>query len=134
MSDEKNYDAENLQMLRDEANQVLLDDLVRLVRASPVTQREIERLNGWSDRYLSGVLSGNVRLTTLHMFGILRALDLAPEQVFERLYGERRAVGSEIDEIRQRIAGFDEVFKRLKEQGVLDGVGPDGAQGKKEDG
>jgi len=111
-------EAEPQQHHRDAAVERLRQELKRRVRASDQTQRAIEDANGFSHGYLSQVLQGHVTLTARHVFGILFALDIPPENFFWRLFrGSRR--DEPLSEIRERMDRYDAAIKQLEDKGVL---------------
>ncbi len=103
---------------REEGVERVRQELRRLVRASDRTQREIERANDFTERYLSQVLQGKVTLTIRHLYGILLALERTPEEFFAHLAG-RDATVPGFDEIRERMARYDAAIDELERGGLL---------------
>lgn len=107
------------QYSRDSAVEKLRQELKLQVRASDLTQRAIEDANGFSHGYLSQVLQGHVTLTARHVFGILIALGIPPEEFFWRLFRGARRVEEPMSEIRERMDRYDAAIKELRDKGVL---------------
>ncbi|RMH15641.1 MAG: XRE family transcriptional regulator [Acidobacteria bacterium] len=99
--------------------------LRRRVRASDLTQRHIERLNGWKPGYLSQVLRGHITLTVRHLVGILQALDVPLEAFVAELAPGWRPHDPEASELRQRLARYDAALDELRQKGLLDDGGWD---------
>lgn len=105
---------------REEAVDRVREELYRLVRQSPKTQRAIERENGFARGYLSQVLHGNMALTARHVLGILLALEIPPGLFFTRMFPEADSEADEaLDEIRERLARYDSALRQLEEKGLL---------------
>ncbi len=125
---------------RDVAVTKVLAELRLAVRQNDMTQREIEKQNGYARGYLSQVLNGHMSLTARHILAILFSLDIPPGNFFARLFpdpegsvfGEPISLGyppggygSEgmLSEIRERMAHYDSVIEELQQKGVLNREG-----------
>lgn len=120
-----NFENPALQEL-DEAVEQVRRRLRDQVRLSPLSQRQIEDNLGWSRGYLSQVLQGHITLSVGHLMGILRALDRRPEDFFAELGGGSSSSYATLspeafDEIRQRMAFYDQAFAQLRAKGLLNG-------------
>ncbi len=107
-----------MQQERDEIVDQIRSELARLVRNSQMTQRQLEKLNGFRQGYLSQVLKGHITLSVRHLLGILMAVDKSPAEFFASVLTEEG--DPEMDEIRQRMARYDAAFQALEERGFLD--------------
>ena len=76
---------ENLVRERDEVADRIRRELSALVREHGWTQRRVEKANGYSKGYLSQVLKGHITLTVRHLYGILLAIGMSPEELFARV-------------------------------------------------
>ena len=85
------------------------------VKRAAVSQRQIEEAAGWSRGYLSQVLQGHITLTVAHLLIILDMLDLSVAQFLADAL-DIPLVG---DEIRQKMATYDEAFAELRRRGLL---------------
>ena len=117
----------------------VLKELRRLVRENDMTQRDIEKENGFARGYLSQVLNGHMSLTARHVLAILFSLEVSPGSFFSRLfpdpegsvfgepislgYAPRTESGWMLSEIRQKLARYDSMFEELQQKGVLDREG-----------
>ncbi len=90
-------------------------ELRALVRESGWTQRRVEEANGFTQGYLSQVLQGHISLTVRHLFGVIFALGIRPEDFFARIFGSALP-----DEIRERMDRYETLFERLEQQGLLE--------------
>ncbi len=98
----------------------LREELRRMVRESGSTQRTLEEANGFTRGYLSQVLQGHVTLTARHVFGIVLALGIPPDEFFLRLFGDRRPGRPEhLSEIRERMAVYDAALEQLERKGLF---------------
>lgn len=70
---------------RDQAVQIVREELHRLVKQSKKTQREIEVENGYARGYISQVLHGHMSLTVRHVLGMLLSLEIPPGLFFTRI-------------------------------------------------
>jgi transcriptional regulator with XRE-family HTH domain len=94
-----------------------------LVRLSSLSQRQIEDGLGWSRGYLSQVLQGHITLSVGHLLGILGALDRRPEDFFVEfadITSSQSEQHAAIEEIRQRLAVYDQAFAQLRAKGLID--------------
>ena len=73
--------------------QPLLGEIRRLVRLSDLSQRQVEKLAGFSKGYLSQLLGQNLDLKVRHVLAILNALDEDPGEFFSRVYRRPAAGG-----------------------------------------
>lgn len=89
-------------------------ELRALVRESGWTQRRVEEVNGFTQGYLSQVLQGHITLTVRHLFGVLFALGIRPEDFFGRIFDHALP-----GEIRERLDRYETLFERLEQQGLL---------------
>ncbi len=98
------------------------EGLRRLVQISGRTQRAIEQQNGFTRGYLSQVLQGHIELSARHVFGILFALEVQPEDFFRDLFSNALGWSAALpaDEIRERMARYDAALRQLEEKGLLD--------------
>jgi transcriptional regulator with XRE-family HTH domain len=87
------------------------------VRDSPLTQRQVEEINGFRQGYLSQVLKGHITLSMRHMVGIMYALEEAPGQIFDGLMEPNTHLG--LDEIREKLERYDRAFDTLEAKGLL---------------
>ncbi len=91
-----------------------------MVRESGSTQRAVEEANGFTRGYLSQVLQGHVTLTAKHVFGVTLALGVPPDELFLRLFEDRRPGRPErLSEIRERMAVYDAALQQLERKGLL---------------
>lgn len=127
MSKETGQPADSLdnpaQQELDEAVELVRRRLRDQVRLSPLSQRQIEDNLGWSRGYLSQVLQGHITLSVGHLMGILKALGRRPEDFFAELGNPPvySTVSLEaMDEIRQRMALYDQAFAQLRAKGLID--------------
>ncbi len=107
-----------MQEERDQSVDQVREELARLLRDSPFTQRKLEELNGFRHGYLSQVLKGHITLTVRHLIGILKAVEVSPIEFFMSLSVENE--GPNLDEIQEKMARYDAAFKVLKDKGLLD--------------
>ena len=89
-------------------------ELQALVREAGWTQRRVEAVNGFTPGYLSQVLQGHIALTVRHLYGILLAIEIEPEELFARVHGH-----SSTDELRERMARYEAVLDQLAQQGLV---------------
>ncbi len=110
-----------MQTQRDEMVDRLRDELRRIVRESDSTQRALEETNGFRRGYLSQVLQGHVTLTARHVFGILLALEVSPEDFLHRLFGDRQRDRQErLTEIHDRMDRYEAALEQLERKGLID--------------
>ena len=69
----------------------LLDEIRRLVRLSDLSQRQVEKMAGFSKGYLSQLLGRNLDLKLWHVLAVLSALDVEPGDFFARAFPRRRS-------------------------------------------
>ena len=104
--------------VRDQAVDVVREELRRLVWESHKTQKSIEKENGFTRSYLSQVLNGHMSLTARHIFGILFSLDVPPRSFFARLFpGEEEPVA--LGDIHQKMARYETAIRELEEKGLV---------------
>ena len=99
---------------REELIERIRHELQALVRETGWTQRRVEEANGFTQGYLSQVLKGHITLTVRHLWGILMAIGIEPEDFFNRVYRRDSA-----KELRERMDRYEAIFERLESQGVL---------------
>lgn len=99
---------------RDEVVERIRRELRILVRESGWTQRRVEETNGFTQGYLSQVLQGHIALTARHLFGILLAIGMAPEDFFDRVLHR-----TSTDELRERMARYEAALEQLELQGLI---------------
>ncbi len=68
------------------------------IRSRGYKQLQVERIVGWTPRYLSTILSGRQPLSLLHCLAIVRAVGLTPAQFFLSLDCERAQDDGEQDD------------------------------------
>ena len=106
---------------RDEIADRLREHLYLAVRRSGTTQRALEQANGFTRGYLSQVLKGHVTLTARHVLGILLALEIPPNEFFQRFFDPGWPGRPEpLSEIRERMARYDAALDQLERKGLLD--------------
>lgn len=79
--------------------QLLLDTIKTATRVLGITHREVAKRLGVSASYLSRVLSGKIELKAEHLFALIAAVGLSPEEFFSLLYPLRRGMRTESYEI-----------------------------------
>jgi transcriptional regulator with XRE-family HTH domain len=105
---------EKLVRQRDEVVERIRRELRVLVRESGSTQRRVEEANGFTQGYLSQVLQGHITLTVRHLYGILLAIGMTPEELFARVLHR-----TSTDELRERMARYEEALEQLELQGLV---------------
>lgn len=99
---------------REEVVERIRRELRILVRESGWTQRRVEEANGFTQGYLSQVLQGHITLTVRHLYGILLAIEMTPEEFFARVLHRTSS-----DELRERMARYEEALEQLEMQGLV---------------
>ena len=105
---------EKLVRNRDEVVERMRRELRVLVREGGWTQRRVEETNGFTQGYLSQVLQGHIALTARHLYGILLAIGMSPEDFFDRVL-HRTTTG----ELRERLARYEAALEQLESQGLV---------------
>ena len=59
-----------------------LEEIRKVMLVSDLTQRDVERHNGWSRGYLNQVLCGHITFTVRHLYGVLGALEIPLTRFF----------------------------------------------------
>lgn len=125
-----------------------LEEIRRLIRRSPYSQREVEARAGFSKGYISQLFARNLDLKVWHVLAILDALELNPGEFFFKVYPATRYRALEsfqraskplspemdellgrlykhgiesLDELRGRLDRCEQAVSRLEEMGYLDG-------------
>lgn len=102
--------SESLIRERDRIVERIRGELRALVHERGKSQRHVEQENAFSKGYLSQVLQGQIAMTTRHLFGILLALEIRPQDFFERIFGRADA---EHQELRERMERLEAKLDRL---------------------
>lgn len=95
-----------------------LEELKRRLRQTKTSQREVERICGWSRGYLSQVFQGRITLTLAHVLSILAAIEASPAEFFRDLFADLQPL--EMTDIRERLEQYDAAFDELRRRGLLD--------------
>lgn len=91
---------------REETRRVL-EEIRRIIKASPLSQRKVEDRAGFSRGYLSQLLARNLDLKFIHLIAILDALDRPPGAFFRSLYPDPRRPALEHFKAQSRLPSVD---------------------------
>ncbi|RMH23482.1 MAG: XRE family transcriptional regulator [Acidobacteria bacterium] len=132
----------------------VLDEIRRLIKRSPFSQRQVEARAGFSRGYLSQLLAENLDLKLVHIIAILEVLEVSPGHFFRTLYPDPResalarfksrsqlaasaALNRDLDalydagleslkQLRRRLERCEDAVERLERMGLLSRTGSGG--------